>query len=165
MTRFAEAEVGYSEMFDLFGHHVEGEITAVDTEAETVTFRYQEPGRIWTLTTTWKAWDEKGFRADREASLMKRASKQFALMVNAPIHRPVDDQIMPCEHDARAIITLIRDISRRHGCPFDLALGGAGDEGEYLLGILDVLLSWGIIAFHQKALLAVTGSATKKEDL
>ena len=78
--------------------------------------------------------------------------EQLAATLRAPLHRPVDDDDMPCEQQARFLAELIDEVSRLHnGAYWQLDFGGAGDDGEFLVGILDVLIEAGIIQLNTRS--------------
>lgn len=68
-----------------------------------------------------------------------------------PLHDPVDDEEMPCYEQADLLARLIAAVDEgpdRGLGAFDFRFGGAGDNGEYLIGILDVLLEAGIVTLN-----------------
>lgn len=76
-----------------------------------------------------------------------KLAEQVAVHVREPIHAPIEEELEPQE-DAYSLVLIIRGIDRRyHDGVLDLQLGGAADLGEYLAGILDILLEAKVITF------------------
>jgi len=65
-----------------------------------------------------------------------------------PLHDPVDDEEMPCYEQADLLAGIIAAIDEGSYDAFDFRFGGAGDNGEFLIGILDVLLDAGIVTLN-----------------
>lgn len=88
-------------------------------------------------------------------------AKKISDRVRQPIHAPIEDTLTPQE-DAYTLMEIIHRIDYKfHDSALDLTSGGAADNGEYLAGILDILLETGIIVFNLDAAEALSKSLTR----
>ena len=83
--------------------------------------------------------------------------RRIARLAPKSLHGPIsEEQPLPA---ADILARLIAEIDRQDdgGPVLYLEFGGAGDNGEFLIGCMDVLLKLGIIAYSEEALLKATG--------
>lgn len=81
---------------------------------------------------------------------MRAICKTIADNARAPYHGPIDD-IAPCE-DAMFLARIIAALDTKFGTYFELKFGGAGDGGEALAGLLDILIEMQVISLNMDSL-------------
>ena len=78
-----------------------------------------------------------------------KVCKYIASKIRYVYHAPAEQDVCAApSHEAYVISYLIRAIDDKEGSGLDLKFGGCGDNGEYLAGIIDVLIESDLIVFN-----------------
>ena len=76
---------------------------------------------------------------------------EFVSKCRKPYHGPTNDK-SPCE-DAYFVVELIAEIDYKFDDIMELKLGGAGDNGEILAGMIDLLIEARVLKVNRSAIL------------